>query len=256
MVTSNMALKWVAYPTQVVAKSAKPIPVLILGVVIARKSYTIQRYFFVLTIVVGVVIFLLKPDKLNQSNDEQVFGWGEILLLFSLAMDGTLAAIQDRMRAASSPTARQMMVATNGWSMIFLVFGIFLTGEAMEFVKFATNYPNVLYEMGLFGVTGALGQLCIFTMVSSFGPLACSIVTTTRKFFTVLFSVIFNGNTLTWVQWIGVGLVFAGLFADAFFGKKTKPKKNDCSTDVESAQNVENQQKIESTVQSPKTVST
>ena len=62
-------------------------------------------------------------------------------------------------------------------------------------------------------------QHCIFMCVSDFGPLPCSIVTTTRKFFTVLFSVLFFGNALTSRQWMGTGLVFSGLFLDAAFGK-------------------------------------
>ena len=41
MVCSNMALQWITYPTQVVGKSGKPIPVMILGVLLGRKSYPI-----------------------------------------------------------------------------------------------------------------------------------------------------------------------------------------------------------------------
>lgn len=37
MVCSIMALQWVSYPTQVVGKSCKPIPVMLLGVVLGRK---------------------------------------------------------------------------------------------------------------------------------------------------------------------------------------------------------------------------
>lgn len=37
MVCSNMALKFVNYPTQVIAKSGKPIPVMILGVLLGKK---------------------------------------------------------------------------------------------------------------------------------------------------------------------------------------------------------------------------
>ena len=64
--------------------------------------------------------------------------------------------------------------------------------------------------------------------MSSSGPLACSVVTTTRKFFTVLFSVLFFGNTLIARQWLGAVLVFSGLFADMLFGKGA-PKKTDKS---------------------------
>ena len=60
MVTSNKALTWVNYPTQVVGKSCKPIPVMILGVVIGRKKYPLLKYLFVLTIVAGVALFMYK----------------------------------------------------------------------------------------------------------------------------------------------------------------------------------------------------
>lgn len=43
-----------------------------------------------------------------------------------------------------------------------------------------------------------------------FGPLTCSIVTTTRKFFTILGSVIFFGNVMSTMQWVGTILVFLG----------------------------------------------
>lgn len=59
--------------------------------------------------------------------------------------------------------------------------------------------------------------------VSSFGSLACSVVTTTRKFLSVLYSVLFKGNHASPLQWFGAVLVFSGLFADAFFGKNRKP---------------------------------
>ncbi|CAG0885461.1 unnamed protein product [Cyprideis torosa] len=62
-------------------------------------------------------------------------------------------------------------------------------------------------------------QLFIFLTVANFGPLPCSIVTTTRKFFTVLGSVIIFGNVLITRQWIGTVLVFTGLFLDALYGK-------------------------------------
>lgn len=230
MVSSNMALRWVPYPTQVIGKSAKPIPVMILGVLIGHKRYTIQRYCFVLTIVIGVVLFIMKEGKIkgNAAVAEQTFGIGEVLLILSLSMDGLVGAIQERMRAAHSPTGQQMMVAMNGWSTLFLAVGVVLTGEIFEFISFANRYPYVLLQLASLSVTGSLGQFFIFIMVSSYGPLACSVVTTTRKFFTVLFSVLFFGNALTGRQWFGAFLVFLGLFADAAFGKGA-PKKTEKS---------------------------
>ncbi|XP_058821721.1 solute carrier family 35 member B1 homolog [Topomyia yanbarensis] len=222
MISSNMALRWVAYPMQVVAKSAKPIPVMLLGVMFGRKSYTLQKYFFVLLIVIGVVMFMFKEGKSNNSPLEQE-GLGQLLLIMSLTMDGLLGAIQERMRQHSSPSGQHMMLAMNGWSSLFLVPALLITGEGIEFTAFAIKYPQMLAHLATLALAGALGQLFIFMMVSSYGALACSVVTTTRKFFTVLCSVLLFGNNLSSRQWLGTILVFTGLFADMFYGKKGAP---------------------------------
>ena len=70
MVTSNKALMWVNYPTQVVGKSCKPIPVMVLGVLIGRKRYPALKYLFILLIVAGVAMFMYKDDKANASKSD------------------------------------------------------------------------------------------------------------------------------------------------------------------------------------------
>lgn len=227
MVSSNMALRWVAYPTQVVAKAAKPIPVMVLGVLIGRKSYSMQKYFFIVLIVVGVVLFMYEEGQVNKNTENT--GLGEILLIMSLSMDGLTGAIQERMRAAAKPSAQHMMLAMNYWSTLMLGAALVITGEGKAFMSFALLHPELFGHLASLALAGAIGQLFIFMMVSHFGPLPCSVVTTTRKFFTVLFSVVFFGNSLSSRQWFGTFLVFSGLFADMFVGKKPveSDKKNE-----------------------------
>lgn len=57
MVCGNMALRWITYPTQVIAKSSKPIPVMLIGVLLAHKRYTIQKYFFVLMVSANLMTY-------------------------------------------------------------------------------------------------------------------------------------------------------------------------------------------------------
>lgn len=218
MVSSNMALRWVAYPTQVIAKSAKPIPVMILGVLLGRKTYTLKKYLFVLLIVTGVALFMYKEGKINTNTENA--GLGELLLFLSLSMDGLTGAIQERMRAAHAPSGQYMMLSMNSWSTIMLTGALILSGEGKEFLHFTARHPELWRDLAMLAICGALGQLFIFMMVSQFGPLACSVVTTTRKFFTVLFSVLFFGNSLAGRQWFGAVLVFTGLFADMITGKR------------------------------------
>lgn len=92
MVCSNMALQWVPYPTQVVGKAAKPIPVMVLGVLLGMKTYPLKKYVFVLLIVIGVVLFMFN-DK-GKAQQDLGFGLGEVLLVLSLTMDGLTGGVQ------------------------------------------------------------------------------------------------------------------------------------------------------------------
>lgn len=76
-----------------------------------------------------------------------------------------------------------------------------------------------------------LFQHFIFLMVTNFGPLACSIATTTRKFFTILASVLIFGHVLLSRQWVGTVLVFMGLGLDSVYGKELKPTNSSISAD-------------------------
>ncbi|GLH11441.1 hypothetical protein R5R35_002159 [Gryllus longicercus] len=224
MVCSNMALQWINYPTQVVGKSAKPIPVMILGVLLGRKSYSMQKYLFVLLIVIGVALFMYKDGKTSTESDTMI-GFGEFLLLLSLTMDGLTAAIQERMKSEFQTKSGHMMLSMNLWSILFLGIAVLSTGELFTFISFIQRHPSIIWHLVTFSVASALGQFFIFLTVSDFGPLPCSIMTTTRKFFTVLGSVLLFGNTLLPRQWLATVLVFSGLFLDGMYGKTVSKKK-------------------------------
>lgn len=238
MVSSNMALRHVNYPTQVVGKSCKPIPIMILGVLIGRKNHALKKYLFVLLIVVGVALFMYKKDlvlyDLMQGNISgsssgllSMFGVGELLLVLSLSMDGVTGAIQERMKTEHATKSGHMMYYVNLFSTVYLLVATLFTGELLRFYEFIERHPSLINDIALFSSLSAVGQLFIFLTVAEFGPLSCSIVTTTRKFFTVLTSVFLFGNKLTSTQWVGTTLVFLGLSLDAAYGKEVKGPRKD-----------------------------
>lgn len=222
MIASNHALQFIPYPTQVLGKSCKPIPVMLMGVLFARKRYPSAKYAYVLLIVIGCALFLYKDSKASSSASAFQLGWGELLLLLSLTMDGTTGSIQERIRASHTTSANHMMLNMNLWSTLYLLIGLLFTGELWTFAEFVQRHPSILWDMVSFSFASAAGQFFIFLMVTDFGPLPCSIVTTTRKFFTILFSVLWFRNSLSGRQWLGTAFVFAGLALDMLFGK-SKP---------------------------------
>uniref|UniRef100_A0A1I8EA68 U3 snoRNP-associated protein Utp1 n=1 Tax=Wuchereria bancrofti TaxID=6293 RepID=A0A1I8EA68_WUCBA len=221
MITSNHALQYIPYPTQVLSKSCKPIPIMVFGFLFANKRYHLKKCFCVLMIVFGVVLFLYR-EKTDVTYGKSAFslGFGELLLLLSLAMDGTTGAIQDKIRQRHKANAHNMMYNMNLFSSLYLLVGLLLTGEFLDFMIFVQSYPKIVIELFALAVASALGQFFIFKTVAEFGPLTCSIVTTTRKLFTMLGSVILFGNTLTGRQSLATVVVFSGLLLDAIESKK------------------------------------
>lgn len=123
------------------------------------------------------------------------------------------------MKAEHSTKPGNMMLWMNAWSSLMLAVALAFTGELWRFTDFVGRYPYVISWIVQFAAMSAIGQLFIFLTISSFGPLVCSLITTTRKFFTVLASVLLFGNSLSNQQWFGTSLVFLGLGLDMFFGK-------------------------------------
>jgi UDP-galactose transporter B1 len=228
MLASNHALKFISYPAQVLGKSAKPIPVMILGVVLARKKYPCIKYLFVLMITMGVAFFIYRPSPVGGSKTStspmasSPFGWGEFLLAISLVFDGITGGVQDKLRAEHRTQAHRMMLWMNTWSAIYLLAGLLVTGEGYEFTLFAWMYPHVIVQLLVFSICSAVGQHFIFMTITAFGPLTCSIITTTRKFFTILSSVVIFQHPLSTLQWLGTALVFSGLLLDSAYGKERR----------------------------------
>lgn len=58
------------------------------------------------------------------------------------------------------------------------------------------KHPEVIWRIGLLCSCSALGQMCIFLCVIQFGTLTTSIITTLRKFFTLLGSILIFEDTI------------------------------------------------------------
>jgi UDP-galactose transporter B1 len=82
----------------------------------------------------------------------------------------------------------------------------------------------VAAQVALFCACGAAGQLFIFHAIRTFGSLTNTLITTTRKFFNILLSVLLNANPLLPQQWAAVAMVFSGLLAHSLLKRKPAPK--------------------------------
>ena len=69
MAASNEALRYVSYPTQVLGKSCKMVPVMAGGIVLGGKRYSIFEYAQVAMITIGVCVFNFGGKKKKSGAD-------------------------------------------------------------------------------------------------------------------------------------------------------------------------------------------
>jgi len=120
-----------------------------------------------------------------------------------------------------------MMFYLNLYAVIFTTFMLLIFGEMFTALAFLAAYPSVFWDILWFSVLTAIGQNFILLTVFRFNSLVLTILTTTRKFFTVFASVLWFGHSLTAGQWLGVVFVFLGLGLNIEFKYREKQAKRE-----------------------------
>ena len=108
-VSQYEALKYVSFPTQVVAKSCKMVPVMLMGYVVSGERYTAFEYAVAIAITSGAAIF-----KLNEDSDAPVKNTQLIGIFFIVAYmmcDSFTSNWQARTRTHARPTAPAATIA-------------------------------------------------------------------------------------------------------------------------------------------------
>jgi UDP-galactose transporter B1 len=229
MLFSYEALKYVSYPTQALGKSCKMVPVMLFGVLIRGKKYKPFEYLCVFLVTAGITLFQLGGGKKKAGGAEDSI-YGVVLLFLSLVMDGVTGAVQDKLKSICKPTVHEFMFYTNLAGAAVVSLFVLPTGQLTSGLNFCLEHRSLIRHVGLFSLTSALGQNFIFLTLKNFDALVLTTVTTTRKFFTILVSVVMYGHTLTRMQWASVLVVFFGLSGEVYEKYESKQAKKRAAT--------------------------
>ena len=258
-----LSLRFINYPMLLLAKSSKLVPVMFLSYIINGKRYSMTQILSVTLISIGVALFSCKTNPIwlfvNEDSDEGGLsstkdrwafdessmrtGIGLFLVLVNLLLDGFTNARQDKFKEEKPNTSSfSMMYQMNILQVLFLT--IFLavefaisksfgstvgiqSSQIEDAVRFTIQFPTVVKDIVLFCITGATGQVFIFYIITEFGSVVCVLITVTRKFFSILLSVVMFGHKVEVWQWVGVLSVFTGLVSnslDKFVSKRREVK--------------------------------
>ncbi|KAJ7163356.1 UAA transporter [Mycena filopes] len=232
------ALSYISYPAMVLGKSCKLVPVMLMNVLLYRRRFAPHKYLVVVMVTAGITIFMgLGPAKPSKTPKTELPPNANLIgiayLLINLALDGATNSTQDELFARHRVTGQQMMLWINVFcTLLTTVLSVLPLPyipvihpseagiELLSVLEFIRTHPGVKTPLLQFAFTGALGQLFIFETLQHFGSLTLVTITLTRKIFTMLLSVVVYNHKLSPGQWLGAGVVFAGISVEAFVKRK------------------------------------
>jgi len=214
---------YVIYPIQVLAKSCKPVPVMLFGTLMGKR-YPARKYFNVALIVAGVAMFMgggdskkkenSSPDDASSTGSPSVL-IGILLLFVSLCFDGGTGAYEDKLMSVHSVQPFDLMYNIQLGKTILAGIGLIVFNQFHIFLQMVQDMGFMLVALGL---SGALGQVFIFVTIAKFGALTCSIIGLARKITTLVASIYFYGHSLNSIQFVGL-VVSVGSMVMNFMGK-------------------------------------
>eukprot|EP01038_Epipyxis_sp_PR26KG_P005629 gene5629-7773_t len=207
------ALKYISFPTQVLSKSCKIIPVMLVGICLNNKSYPFIEYLEATLITLGVAMFNLSEKTPKGALKEQAdSSYGIALLALYLICDSFTSQWQSKVYKQHGVDQYQMMLGVNIWSMIMTGFTLFQSGEFISSLAFIMADSNAFLHMIILSITSATGQLFIFYTIKEFGPVIFTIMMTTRQILSLFLSCLLFAHSLGLIGWVCSGVVFLIVF--------------------------------------------
>lgn len=230
--TSLSLANGLSFPVATLAKSAKMAPVMAGSLVVGGATYNIREYLQVVAIMGGTAIVNFGGKHHGDESSSKSTILGLSYIIGSLIFDGTTAGFQKRLQVETAklnckPKPYDFMFWTNLFMGITAILFAILLNEITTGVSFCVNHPHIFIKILQFSLCSAIGQSFIFYTLANFDPLILTTITTTRKIFSVLFSVLVKGGkaSLSVTGWLGILIACLGIASELLTIKDNKKTK-------------------------------
>jgi adenosine 3'-phospho 5'-phosphosulfate transporter B2 len=120
----------------------------------------------------------------------------------------------------------QMMLGVNSSAICITTAGLILSGDFPVVYEFLLANPAVFQYNIITAITSASGQLCIYYTIKEFGPIAFTIIMTTRQMISICISAILFDHAISGKALVGAAIVFGVLFFQIrkkYYARMSKP---------------------------------
>ncbi|KAF1751286.1 hypothetical protein GCK72_017840 [Caenorhabditis remanei] len=225
------ALKYVSFPTQTICKASKVVVTMLMGRLVRGQRYSWFEYGCGCTIAFGASLFLLSSSTKGAGSGITYTSFsGMILMAGYLLFDAFTLNWQKALFDTKPKVSKyQMMFGVNFFSAIFCAVSLIEQGTLWSSLKFGAEHIDFTRDVFLLSLSGAIGQIFIYSTIERFGPIVFAVIMTIRQMLSIVLSTIMYGHELTFWAAIGFLIVFIAIFVDIhkkYSDKKRVPQRS------------------------------
>ncbi|CAD5229189.1 unnamed protein product [Bursaphelenchus okinawaensis] len=215
---SNASVGYLNYPTQVIFKCCKLIPVLIGGILIQGKKFGVYDVSAAGLMSLGLIFFTLADNSVSPNFDPR----GYVMISLALVADAIIGNVQEKAIKAHQAANCEVVLYSYTIGSVYILIGTVLSTEFFSaFVYFAEN-PAMYGNAIIFSILGYFGINVVLTLVRTYGALIAVTVTTMRKAVTIVLSFIFFTKPFTLNYLWSAALVLIAIYLNIYSKNKNK----------------------------------
>jgi len=216
---SNASVPYLNYPTQVMFKSCKLIPVLIGGILIQGKTFNVYDVSASVMMSFGLIFFTLADVKV-QPNFQF---YGVVLISGALCADAAIGNVQEKQMKNYKASNIEIVLYSYSIGFVYILIGELAFGNLVAATRFWLKHPVETFGYAfMFSLTGYAGINIVLHLVKYYGALIAVTVTTCRKAVTIVLSFIFFTKPFTFQYlWSGL-LVLIGIYLNLLSKNRDK----------------------------------
>ena len=221
MSVSNIALQYVNYPTKVLFKTSKTIPVMCTGVVFFKKKYLLAEYLSAICLIFGVVWF-------SYGNMLVAPSWsiiGYMLMTLGLAADSICQNLNEKTITEYRCSEREMMFYTSTLGASFLLTFLLFNGSLYPCADYFSLFDWSF--VFIFAWLSFIGNKVLLTITKANGIFISLFLTSVRKLISILFSFLFFPKPFTYHYVLAGCVAFFGIALNIWVQtQKDKKRRN------------------------------
>eukprot|EP00753_Platysulcus_tardus_P013831 PLAT3871.3.p1 GENE.PLAT3871.3~~PLAT3871.3.p1 ORF type:complete len:258 (+),score=123.25 PLAT3871.3:320-1093(+) len=213
---SNTAIEFLNFPTQVLFKSSKLIPVMVVGMLWLKKTYTRLDFVAVLLITGGLVLFSLGDAAVHPNFNP----WGIFLISGALVADAFIGNYQEKTMKTYGVQSGEMVVLSKVIGFFYLLVVSAALGQLQAGVRALLKQPETLPMMLLYSMLGFVGENFVMLLVQRFGALVAVTTTSCRKAVSIIISFLVFPKPYTHAYALATLCVFGGIAINVYVKNK------------------------------------